>query len=153
MTLLIISVGRNSTGPIKELIDTYEKRLRPHVEIEWRIIAPAKENSIENCLRVESKKILGALKHHDKLILLDERGAMLDNTRFAEIFQEYMQSQGRLVFLVGGAYGVDKSIYDRADYKWSISSLVFPHQLIRLLIIEQIYRTVMINNGHPYHHM
>jgi 23S rRNA (pseudouridine1915-N3)-methyltransferase len=97
--------------------------------------------------------ILKKLQAQHYLILLDERGKMLDSTQWASQFQSFMNQGVRtLVILIGGAFGVTDAVRDRANQVWSLSKLVFPHQLVRLMIAEQVYRAFSILKNTPYHH-
>ncbi|MCX6293908.1 MAG: 23S rRNA (pseudouridine(1915)-N(3))-methyltransferase RlmH, partial [Sphingobacteriales bacterium] len=97
---------------------------------------------------------LNLLKKEDYLILLDERGKTLTSEGVASFIQQRAnESEKQLVFLIGGAFGVSKAVFERADYVWSLSPLVFPHQLVRLILSEQIYRACSINRNEKYHHV
>ena len=94
-----------------------------------------------------------ALTTTDVLILLDEKGKMLSSPGLANLIQQKAnQSAQRIVFLIGGAYGVDDEIKKRANFTWSISDLVFPHMLVRLILAEQVYRACSILANEKYHH-
>lgn len=84
--------------------------------------------------------------------MLDERGKQLTNQEFASTFERLVGAHGRLVVVIGGAFGVNDVLRNRASFVWSFSSLVFPHQLIRVMLLEQLYRTYMVLANHPYHH-
>jgi len=100
----------------------------------------------------ESQRLLSRLKPDDFVILLDERGRLYDSPAFSRLLLEPLESSRQVVVIIGGAYGVDDSVHERADVVWSLSPLVFPHQLVRLLLAEQLYRAQEIAAGHPYHH-
>ena len=101
----------------------------------------------------EGEIILGLLKKDDYLILLDERGKQLSSEGLAEFIQQRAnESQKNIIFLIGGAFGVSKEVMNRANYKWSLSQLVFPHQIVRMLLAEQVYRACSINRNEKYHH-
>ncbi|HKO79808.1 MAG TPA: 23S rRNA (pseudouridine(1915)-N(3))-methyltransferase RlmH, partial [Chitinophagaceae bacterium] len=97
--------------------------------------------------------ILQWLNKDDYLVVLDERGKQLSSEGLAEFIQARAnESTKKLIFLIGGAFGVDEAILKRADYKWSLSHLVFPHQLVRLILAEQVYRACTILKNEKYHH-
>lgn len=121
-------------------------------QISWQFVSGSKSSDETICRREDSTSLSKHLKDNDKVILLDERGRQFDNRAFATAFEELSLSKGRVVFVIGGAYGVTKEFRDKSSLVWSLSPLVFPHRLIRLVLIEQIYRTIMITKGHPYHH-
>ena len=101
----------------------------------------------------EGEVILDWLRKDDFLIVLDERGKQMSSEGLANFIQARAnESTKQLVFLIGGAYGIDESVLKRADYTWSLSPLVFPHQLVRLILAEQIYRACTILRNEKYHH-
>lgn len=152
MNILLIAVGKDSTPAILELQQAYEKRLKPYVSIEWKIFPQSRYTEPLQVRDDESTVLLDALKPNDTVILLDERGTQQTNEEFAKTYERLSGSHGRLVFIIGGAFGVNEALRSRASFIWSLSSLVFPHQLVRIILLEQIYRTYMVLNNHPYHH-
>ncbi|MGE5327716.1 MAG: 23S rRNA (pseudouridine(1915)-N(3))-methyltransferase RlmH, partial [Thiobacillus sp.] len=88
----------------------------------------------------------------DAVILLDEAGKLINSQDLSRKLTEYFNRSKNIVFVIGGAYGVHDALFERADFIWSLSPLVFPHQLVRLILTEQIYRAQEIDAGHPYHH-
>lgn len=152
MQLLIISIGKPPEPEIQQLIDDYQQRLSKHCIIKWQFVQASKSNDESQIRHEESMAILKQLQTSDQVILLDERGTQHDNQAFKDTFTKLSANQGRLIFAIGGAYGVSDELRQRANFVWSLSKLVFPHRLIRLILIEQIYRTVMITQNHPYHH-
>ena len=101
----------------------------------------------------EGESIMAMLQKDDYLVVLDERGKMLDSPGLAELLQNCgNNSTKNLVFLIGGAYGTDEVVLSRANFKWSLSKLVFPHQLVRLILAEQLYRACSILRNEKYHH-
>jgi 23S rRNA (pseudouridine1915-N3)-methyltransferase len=101
----------------------------------------------------EAALLLQQLQKDDYLVLLDERGKQLSSPELAGFIQQRAnESHKRLVFLIGGAFGVDEAIVKRADYTWSLSKLVFPHMLVRLILAEQLYRACTILRNEKYHH-
>lgn len=147
----IVAVGKRHEAWVSEGIERYQKRLRSPFEVEWVLLSHSARE--ESAARLEeSQRILSILKGDDFVILLDERGKMLDSPGFSRILREQLDSSRRVVLVIGGAYGVDGTVHARADCIWSLSSLVFPHQLVRLLLAEQLYRAQEIAHGGPYHH-
>ena len=101
----------------------------------------------------EGETILGFLQKEDYLVLLDERGKQMKSEELANFVQQRANdSTKKMVFLIGGAFGVSDEVAKRANYKWSLSPLVFPHQLVRLILAEQVYRACTINKNEKYHH-
>lgn len=153
MKLSIFSVGKANESYIKEGIEQFTKRIGHYYPIDWQMITPSKLTDPAQIKKAEAENIFKALSKTDILILLDEKGKMLSSPGLANLIQKNAnQSAQRIVFLIGGAYGVDSSIKDRANFTWSISELVFPHMLVRLLLAEQIYRACSILANEKYHH-
>ncbi len=153
MKIRIIAVGKQLDAPLASVQQDFQKRLLPQVQIEWQLISPSSLDTPDMCRDAESVKISAKFKDTDTVVLLDERGQMTDNQTFAKLYEGWAGQQGQLVFVIGGAFGVNQALRTRAQYVWSLSPLVFPHQLIRVLLVEQLYRTTAILAGHPYHHV
>jgi 23S rRNA (pseudouridine1915-N3)-methyltransferase len=100
----------------------------------------------------ESRGILSRLNANDYVILLDERGKNINSNELSKILLFPLESSREVVVIIGGAYGVDETVHKRANFVWSLSLLVFPHQLVRLMLTEQLYRAQEIASGNPYHH-
>ena len=147
----IVAVGKNHETWIAEGVATFSKRLRAPWNLEWCLLPHSSKNGLEARLS-ESEAILSMLKSDDYVVLLDERGKMFDSPALSTQLQNLIDSSRHIVFVIGGAYGVDEKVRSRADLIWSLSDLVFPHQLVRLILAEQIYRAQQIAAGHPYHH-
>ena len=155
MQIVIMYVGKSLGREYASIASAYEKRLQPFATLTWQEIKPSKPSKNSNGLSAkaeESTAVLAKLQPNDQMILLDERGTQQSNEAFANTFAGLAQQQGRLVIVIGGAFGVDDSVRERANFVWSLSQLVFPHQLVRVLLLEQLYRTFAVQFGHPYHH-
>lgn len=153
MKIAICSVGKANESYIKEGVDQFTKRIGHYYPIDWVLITPSKLTEPAQIKKAEADSIIKALAKTDILILLDEKGKMLDSPGLAKLIQQKAnQSAQRIVFLIGGAYGVDQSIKERANFTWSLSELVFPHMLVRLILAEQIYRACSILANEKYHH-
>ncbi|MCA9331396.1 23S rRNA (pseudouridine(1915)-N(3))-methyltransferase RlmH [Candidatus Saccharibacteria bacterium] len=146
MRVQIISVGKPSDKAILSLSNEYEKRLQRWTDIEWRILPNGK--SVQD----EGVAILRTLKTDDFVVLMDERGQQYTTEVMAHKLDSWLSNSRRLVFVIGGAYGVDDIVQSRADYIWSFSDLVFPHQLMRVMLLEQLYRMFSVLSGGKYHH-
>ena len=153
MKIRIICVGKKHNLDLANAISKYEQRLKPRVEFCWQIIPTSKDKFNISKLQ-ESVLILKNVQKSDFVILLDEAGKIFSNLEFSQIIEEYLFSKtsSDLVFIIGGAYGVSEEIKSRANVIWSLSKLVFPHQIVRLILVEQMYRTFTIIQNHPYHH-
>jgi 23S rRNA (pseudouridine1915-N3)-methyltransferase len=150
------SIGKSNESFVDEGIKIFTKRISNYYNAEWNIIAPPKNAAVlsEDDLKIkEGEIILNLLKKEDYLILLDERGKHLSSEGVAAFIQQRAnESEKNLIFLIGGAFGVSAAVSNRANFKWSLSQLVFPHQLVRLILSEQIYRACSINRNEKYHH-
>jgi 23S rRNA (pseudouridine1915-N3)-methyltransferase len=146
MKVLIISPGKAHEPNIKDAIDEYQKRLGKAMPVEWAFPKPSDKQT-------EGTAILKQIKDDDFVLLLDERGGELDTPGFAK-FLGKLKASGtkRLIIVIGGAFGVDKPVTARADLTLKLSALVFPHMLVRLILIEQLYRAHSILSGGKYHH-
>lgn len=146
MKILIVTVGKAKDDLSESLVQEYEIRLLRYVPVEWAYISHSSKNE-------ESKKIIELLKKDDYVVLLDEKGREMKSEGVAELIENRMvDSVRRMVFVIGGAYGVDAALLARANYIWKLSSLVFPHRLVRIILLEQLYRALTILRGEKYHH-
>lgn len=150
------SVGKQHEPYISVGVEDFTNRIGRYFPVEWQLIpAPklASKMSVLELKKAEGITILGLLQKEDFLVILDERGKMLSSTDLSEFIQiRANESTKNIVFLIGGAYGVDETILKRAQLKWSLSALIFPHQLVRLILAEQIYRACTILRNEKYHH-
>lgn len=147
MKIVVISVGKKHDDNVLGLITEYEKRLSKHTTIDW-ILIPSSDK------QTEGEKILKNIKPDDRVILLDEKGQEESSVGLAKTIElEMIGGAKRSVFIIGGAYGVSAEVWQRADKKWSLGKLIFPHQLVRVILVEQIYRAFSIIHGEPYHHV
>ena len=147
----IIAVGKKHEPWVTEGIERYEKRLKKPWDAEW-VLLPHSSLEGDRAREDESERILMRVKPDDFVILLDERGKMLDSPALSRTIQAQLNVSKPVVCIIGGAYGVNDALSDRADLVWSLSPLVFPHQLVRLILAEQLYRAQEITAGRPYHH-
>lgn len=147
----IIAIGRKHEAWIVDGLERYQKRLKAPWNAEW-VLLPHSAREGSQARQEESERILDKLRGDDFVILLDERGTLLDSPALSRQVEQVFPTGKTPVFIIGGAYGVDDSLTSRANLVWSLSPLVFPHQLVRLILIEQVYRAAEIAAGHPYHH-
>lgn len=156
MKIQLWSVGKAHESYVKAGVEDFTKRITKYYPVEWKIISPAKQsaNSIERDIKkVEAQTILNGLQSDDYLVLLDERGKQLSSPQVADFIEKRANSSVKqVIFLIGGAFGVDDQVKERANYTWALSELVFPHQLVRLILAEQIYRACTIIRNEKYHH-
>ncbi len=150
------SVGKNHEPYVKEGIELFTKRISNYYPVEWNILPTPKNAAMLSEMDLKKKEgemITGFLQKEDWLVLLDENGKMLSSEGLATFIQQRAnESTKTIVFLIGGAYGVSDAVKQRANYTWSLSKLVFPHQLVRLILAEQVYRACSINRNEKYHH-
>lgn len=157
MKIQFWSVGKSHDGLYSKGIEEFTQRLQKYYSVDWLIIAPPKNAGLMKAAELkkqEANLILAQLQSDDFLVLLDERGQMLSSVKLASFLQQRAnESTRRLIFLIGGAFGVDDIVQQKAKLTWSLSKLVFPHMLVRLILSEQIYRGCTINRNEKYHHI
>lgn len=151
-SLRIIAIGKKHESWVAEGIERYEKRLKKPFAYEW-VFLPHSSREGVMARQEESERILSRLSDDEYVILLDERGKMLDSPALSRLVLVPLEASRRVTLVIGGAYGVDETIHERANTVWSLSPLVFPHQLVRLILAEQLYRSQEISAGNPYHHV
>ena len=156
MKIVLLTVGKTTAKNIVSGIEMYTERIRHYVPFELVSIPDLKSTaalSADQQKVREGQGIIAALNPGDRVVLLDERGEMLTSRKFAQRIQQRMSAGvKRLVFVVGGPYGFSEEVYARADARLSLSAMTFPHDLVRLLFIEQLYRAMTILKGEKYQH-
>ncbi|MEO7983660.1 MAG: 23S rRNA (pseudouridine(1915)-N(3))-methyltransferase RlmH [Bacteroidota bacterium] len=156
MKISFWSVGKANEAYIKTGVEEFTRRISRYFKVEWTII-PVPKNAANlsemDLKKKEGETILEWLNKDDYLVVLDERGKQMSSEGLAAFIQTRAnESTKQLIFLVGGAYGTDDTVLKRADHRWSLSQLVFPHQLVRLILAEQVYRACTILRNEKYHH-
>jgi len=150
------SVGKAHEPYVKSGIDLFSKRISYYFPIDWELISSPKNANtllLNDLKKAEAENILHLLQPGDVLVALDEKGKQLSSAQLADFIQKKANESARkIIFLIGGAYGLDEKVKKRADLIWSLSTLVFPHQLVRLILAEQIYRACTIIKNEKYHH-
>lgn len=152
MPIRILAIGKKHESWVADGIERYQKRLQKPFMLEW-VLLPHSAREGSQARQEESERILSRLKDDDFVALLDEKGKIIDSPALASLLENPLRTSRTVVFVIGGAYGVDQTVHTRADFVWSLSLLVFPHQLVRLLLAEQLYRAQEISAGNPYHHI
>jgi len=156
MKIQLLSIGKNHEPFVKEGIEDFTKRISKYFTVSWNVISPPKNASAfseKELKKKEAELVLQLLQKEDYLVALDERGTQLSSEGLAKFLQSRAtESTKTVVFLIGGAFGLDEAILKRANYKWSLSQLTFPHQLVRLILAEQLYRACSILRNEKYHH-
>lgn len=155
MKIQLWSIGKPHDRELKASIEDFTQRCNNYFPVEWNIITPPKNAgalSDDELKRKEGSMILQMLDKSDYLIVLDENGKQVTSAGLAGlIVSKANESSKRLVFLIGGAYGLDESVINAAKFRWSLSLLTFPHQIVRLLLAEQLYRSFTIMRNEKYH--
>ena len=149
----IIAIGKKHDKWIIQGVEEFSKRLKKPFNVNWKIIPNSNVSIIDKVKDEESNKIISNINSEDFVILLDEKGSNITSPILAEIFNNQFVLGKNIVIVIGGAFGVSEIVFKRANFILSFSKLVFPHQLIRLMIIEQIYRCQNILEGGKYHHL
>ena len=156
MKIKVLAIGKTDDKNLKQLIDTYEKRLKHYIKFEIEIIPDLKQ--VKNMSEKDQKEkegelILKKVDTGDQLWLLDEKGEMFRSIDFSKFLQKKMNAGlKRFVLVIGGPYGFSDAVYRMAQGKVSLSKMTFSHQMIRLFVVEQLYRAFTILKNEPYHH-
>lgn len=156
MKVKLIVVGKTAFDYLKEGESVYENRLIHYTNYE-RILIPdvrsPKNFSNEELKKKEGESILAKITNQEFVVLLDEKGKSFTSVYFANwINQKINENVSTLTFIIGGAYGFSKELYERANQKISLSEMTYSHQLVRVIFLEQLYRAHTILKGEPYHH-
>ena len=153
--ILILTVAKTQPGAYSQLVDDFLGRVKHYYPTIFEVIPEAKGMSDPLKAREkEGKLILTKLKPQDTVVLLDEKGKLHPSMAFAQQLEDWMnQGAGRLVFVLGGAHGFSAEVYGRATSKLSLSPFTMPHQLARVVFLEQLYRACTIQRNEPYHHV
>lgn len=156
MKIQVWAIGKNHDAYVSAGVAIFTNRIANYFPIDWKIIPSPKNAGLlqeAEQMKKEAEAILKFLKKEDCLVVLDSSGISFSSEDLA-LFIGWRADEAiwNLIFLIGGAFGLDESVLKRAQYKWSLSSLTFPHQLVRLILTEQIYRACSILRNEKYHH-
>mgnify|MGYP000911032829 CR=1 FL=1 len=149
--ITVVAIGKKHEAWIQPGLERYEKRLKQPWNVEW-VLLPHSALEGVGARQEESERILKRLGSDHFVILLDERGRRLDSPAFSRLIESSHTYGKKLAVIIGGAYGVTDELHQKADMVVSLSNMVFPHQLVRLLLVEQLYRAQSIATGSKYHH-
>ena len=156
MKIKILAVGKTDDKNLEILIDNYLNRLKHYLSVSLEILPDvknAKNLSEKEQKRIEGETILKKVQSNDQVVLLDEKGKEFRSIEFSKFLQKKMNAGTRnLVLVIGGPYGFSDSVYQRANGKLSLSKMTLSHQMIRLFLVEQVYRAFTILRNEPYHH-
>ena len=151
MDIRIIAVGKVKDY-YQKAIDEYFKRIKPFSKIDIIEVKESTTQDIDKNMQVEAKAILSNINDNDYIITLEIEGKLIDSIEFSEfLYQHYLYSDRAIKFIIGGSNGLGEDILKRSNYQLSFGKFTYPHQLIRVILIEQIYRAIMINNNSKYH--
>jgi 23S rRNA (pseudouridine1915-N3)-methyltransferase len=149
----LLMVGRTERGFVSDGLAHYAGRIKKRTGFQEVVIPEHRSTDPELVKRAEAKAILGALKPAEKVVLLDENGRSMTSQQLAATLGKWQDTGTRdVTFIIGGAFGVHEEVKQRAQLVLSLSAFTFPHQLVRLIFAEQLYRAVTILEGGPYHH-
>jgi 23S rRNA (pseudouridine1915-N3)-methyltransferase len=156
MKITLLTVGKTEDAYIKEGIDKFIKRLKHYIKLDIVDLPELKNTKAltqEQQKTKEAELILKKLAATDQVVLLDEKGLEFSSAQFADYLdKKAISSVQNLVFIIGGPYGFDASVYQRANAQLALSRMTFSHQMVRLFFVEQLYRAYTIIKGEPYHH-
>lgn len=155
MKLEMWVIGKTNARYLEEGIELYEKRVKKYLPFEIQVLPDVKNAGVLSALQLKEKEgemVISRLKKDDFLILLDEKGQQYTSEQLAQQLDQWlMMSVKRLVLLVGGAYGFSDEVYAKAQAKLALSKMTFSHQMVRLFLLEQLYRAMSILRNEPYH--
>src|SRR4029077_5091706 len=156
MKIQLWSIGKSHEHYVKAGIEDFSKRISKYYPVAWTIIPVPKNAAGLPAIDLKKKEadiIIASMKKGDYLVALDEKGKQFSSDGLAQ-FIELRGNEGtkNLIFLIGGAYGLDEEVLQKANQRWSLSQLTFPHQLVRLILAEQLYRACTIIRNEKYHH-
>ena len=145
----IVCVGKIKEKFLSLAISEYLKRLSKYTKID--IVQVADEANAEKALKVEGEKILSKIKPDEYVIALDISGESISSIEFAKKINNVFNNYSKITFVIGGSYGLSSVVKKRSNYLLSFSKMTFPHQMFRLILLEQVYRAYKINNNESYH--
>ena len=156
MKIKLLAIGKTDDKNLHQFIEVYQKRLQHYIKFELEVIPDIK--NAKNLSEIQQKEkegelILGKLQNTDQLVLLDDKGKQFTSIEFSQYLQKKMNAGiKQLVLVIGGPYGFSETVYKKSTGKISLSKMTFSHQMIRLFIVEQLYRGFSILRNEPYHH-
>lgn len=149
MHIKICAIGKQKQGPYHTLIQEYLRRI-PH-KVSILEINAKNMRCVEALQREEAALLRAHITAGSYTVALDERGENLTSPALSQRVVPGVHGKSEIVFLIGGAHGLDPSVRDAADFCLSFGKMVWPHQMVRLMLVEQIYRALLIHQNHPYH--
>lgn len=155
MRIKLIQFGKTHFSFVDEGFNVFASRLKHYCKFEHQTLelpSRLRQGDTSKIKSLEGELLFRHIQTNDLVILLDERGRGYSSSEFAAYLQKQFNHHASIVFVIGGAFGFEQSVYDRANAKVSLSSMTFSHQLIRLIFAEQLYRAFTLIKGEPYHH-
>lgn len=147
----IVAIGKIKENSMKDMIAEYSKRMKSVHPIKVVELNNSIKTEVDEIVKDESTRILNQIDSKDYVILLDLKGKDISSIDLSKKIDSVVQLSRPLIFVIGGSHGVNEDVVSRSDFMWRLSKLTFPHQLVRILLFEQIYRAFMIKKNHPYH--
>lgn len=152
MNIRIICVGKIKENYLVQAIEEYSKRIKPFCDLEMIELKEINTEDINKNIELEGIEILNAIRKNDYVIALSIPGKNISSEDFAGLIKEhYTYNSSIITFVIGGSNGLYSKVLQRSNYQLSFGKMTFPHQLMRVILLEQIYRCMMINNNHKYH--
>ncbi|HFC30574.1 MAG TPA: 23S rRNA (pseudouridine(1915)-N(3))-methyltransferase RlmH [Oceanospirillales bacterium] len=154
MKIRLLTVGQKMPKWVQQTFSDYNNRLPKNQQIQLLEIAPvhrAKTMNTQKAMQIEGQNILAAIKPHEKVIIFDEHGKAVSTKYLANSIKNWQLQAQDVALIIGGADGFSQQVKEKADATWSLSQLTFPHPLVRVIVMEQIYRAYSLIANHPYH--
>lgn len=154
LRITIIAVGTRMPDWVQAGVSEYQKRFGADINLQWKEIAlgnRGKNADIARAMAAEGEQMLAAIGKGDRVVALDVLGKPWSTPQLAQELAQWQQGGQGISLLIGGPDGLTADCLARADQKWSLSALTLPHPLVRILLVEQLYRAWSINHNHPYH--
>ena len=154
MRVRVIAVGTKMPDWVQQACSEYGKRLPHELQLQWHELSlgkRARNTPTERAITAENQAMLGRIAADDRVIALDQRGKSWSTEQLAEQVQGWQMDRRDVCLLIGGPDGLGQGCLDRSEQRWSLSPLTLPHPLVRVVLVEQLYRAWSINQGHPYH--
>ena len=153
MAIHIITIGKKMPNWVSSAVDHYQKLLLKYEKIKWSTLEIKKNKNLSQSeiIALETEALEQNLPKDSICVCLDSKGKMLDSEGLAYKINTWKQQQQHICFIIGGPFGLHPKLVDHCDFHWSYSNLTFPHMLMRILLLEQLYRAHSVLNNHPYH--
>ncbi|HJL95830.1 MAG: 23S rRNA (pseudouridine(1915)-N(3))-methyltransferase RlmH [Gammaproteobacteria bacterium] len=154
MLISIVCIESSRPDWAKQAFESYESRFNKSININWKGCKPIRRNknyNVQKIIQSESKLLLSNTKENDIVVSLDRKGRKLDTLDLKNSLEDWISSSNNISFIIGGPDGLSEECINQSRFSWSLSELTFPHSLVPVIIIEQLYRAWSITQNHPYH--